>query len=89
MSGLAMPDGVISVDNEVRGIDVVAFCNHLEHLGLVNCTFFHKLDDFVLMGDSVINVVVQLDLDFVFELTGLVHEILVLWDWCKVLTILG
>ena len=52
------PYGVVRVDNEVRGIDIVTFQHHFEHLGLMHGTFFHELNHLVLHGDLVINVVV-------------------------------
>lgn len=89
MSGLTVSDRVISVDNEVRGIDIVTFAYHLKDLWLMNCSLFHKLNNFILMSDGMIDIMVQLNLNFVFELTSLVHEVLILWDCCEVFTILG
>ena len=89
MSGLTVSNRVISVNNEVRCIDVVTLAYHLEDLGLMNGTLFHKLNNFILMSNGVIDIVVQLNLNFVFELTGLVHEVLILRDCCKVFAIFG
>ena len=58
MSWLEGSDGVVSVDHEVRSIDIVTFKNHFEDLRLVYSTFLHKLNHLVLHGDLVINVVV-------------------------------
>lgn len=58
VSWLEGPYGVVRVDNEVRGIDIVSFQHHFEHLRLVHGTLLHKLNNFILNCDLVIDVMV-------------------------------
>ena len=50
------------VDFEITGIDIVTLHYHLEYFWLVNCSFFHKVDDFVLDSDRMIHIVIKLNL---------------------------
>ena len=81
--------GVVRVDDEVRGVNVVALEHHFHDLWLVDGAFLHEVDDLVLVVDGMVDVVVKLYLDLVLQLTGLVHEVLVLRYWCEVFTILS
>ena len=72
---------VVSVDNEVRGIDIVAFKDHFEDLWLMHGTLLHELNNLILLSNCVIDVVVKLSLHLVFQLSGLCQEVLILcWD---------
>jgi len=80
---------VVSVDYEVGGIDIVAFKHHLEDLWLMHGTLLHELNNLILLSNCVIDVVVELGLHLVFELSSLCQEVLVLcWDG-KVFSILS
>lgn len=89
MRWLSEAHGVIGVDREVTGINVVTLEDHFENLRLVDCTLLHETYDLVLLGYCLLNVVVQLDLNFILDLTGLGEEILVFRGERKVLSILG
>ena len=89
MSRLVESDRVIRVNSEVRRVDVVALEDHLHNLRLVNGTLLHEANDLVLMSDGMINVVIELDLHFILELTGLVHELLVFGHGSEILTVLS
>jgi len=78
---------VIGVDGEVASINVVALEHHLEDFWLMNCAFLHETDYFVLLRDCLLDVMVQLHLDFVLDLTGLREEVLVFGRIREVLTI--
>ena len=71
---------VIGVDNEVGGIDIVSLKDHVEYFWLMYNSFFHEVDDLVLLGNGMINVVVKLYLDFVFKLTGLIQKVFFFWN---------
>lgn len=89
MGWLTETHRVISVDCEVTCINVVALEDHFEDLWLVDCAFLHETDDLVLLGDGLLDVVVQLHLDFVLDLAGLVEEVFVFWWVREVLSILS
>ena len=80
---------VVSVNNEVRCINIVSFKNHFKHLWLMNSTLLHELDNFVLMCDGLINVVINLNLGLVLQLTALCEELFILWWVSEVLAIFG
>ena len=80
---------VVSVDHKVRSIDIVTLKNHLEDFRLVHSTFLHKLNHLVLHSDLVIDVVVQLGLHLILELTSFRQEIFIFWRHGEVLTVLG
>ena len=69
MGWLVLPDGVIGIDDKVGSINVVSFQYHLEHFWLMDASFFHEIDNFVLDGNRVINVIIELNLNLVFQLT--------------------
>lgn len=80
-------DRVVGVDDEIRCINVVAFQDHLEHFWLMDCTLLHELNDLILLSDRLFDVVIQLSLDLVLQLTSLGQEIFIL-NWVgKVLAI--
>ena len=87
MGWLVESDRVVGVDDEVRCINVVAFQDHLEHFWLMDCTFFHELNDLILLADVLIDVVIQLHLGLVLQLTSLGQEIFFLNWVSKVLAI--
>lgn len=89
VSGLVESDRVIRVNSEVRRVDVVALEDHLHDLRLMNGALLHEADDLVLMSDSVVNVVIELHLHLILELTGLVHELLVFGHGSEILTVLS
>ena len=80
--------GLGSVDDEVRCVNVVTLHDHLENLGLVHCTLFHEVNDLILYCDCVINIVVQLDLQLILQLSILLQEVLIINGISKVLIIL-
>jgi len=59
------PDVVLSVDSEVTRVDVVALHHHLEDLWLVDSALLHEIDDLILHHDGMVNIVVQLHLNFI------------------------
>lgn len=46
----------------------------------MHCALLHKADDLVLYSDGVIDVVIKLNLDFVFKLSILLED-LSIFDW--------
>ena len=89
VSWFECPDRVISVDNEIGSIDIVTFQYHFENFGLMNSSFFHEFNNFILLGDGMVYVVVKLNLHLVFELTGLGQEIFIFWRISEILTVFG
>ncbi len=80
-------DIVLSINDEVASINIVTLENHLEHLWLMNCTFLHEIDNFILDNNSMVDIVIELYLHFIFHLTSLRQEIL-LFNWfCEVLIV--
>ena len=71
--GLIESDVIFGVDGEVRSVNIVALEDHIENFGLVHSALLHKVDDLVLDHNSVVNVVVKLNLHFVFQLARLVQ----------------
>ena len=53
-----MANGVVGVDGEIASVDVVSLHDLLEDFRLVDGTFLHKVDDLVLLDDSMFGVVV-------------------------------
>lgn len=78
--GLVESDVVLGVDDEIRGVNVVALDDHVENFGLMHSTLLHKVNDLILNHNSVVNVVIQLNLDLILQLTSLVEELLIL-NW--------
>lgn len=87
--GLVEPDVVLCADGEVTGIDVVTLHYHFENLWLVDLTFLHEVDDFILDHNSVIDEVLDLNLELVLKLSLLGHDLLVFSWLCEVLIVLG
>ena len=77
---LVKSDVVFGVDNEVRSINVVALEDHIEDLWLMHSALLHKVYDLVLNHNSVVNVIIKLNLHLILQLSGLVQELLVL-NW--------
>lgn len=89
MIGLIESYTVVSVDCEVGGVNIVALHNPFEDLRLMHSALLHEVDCLILHYDCVIDVVIELHLQFVLELPGLVEELLVL-NWLrKVLVVLS
>ena len=88
-SSLVRPDGVVCVDDIVDSIDVVALKYHVEHFWLVDSSFLHELNDFVLVVDGMVHIVVKLYLDFIFKLSGSVQEFFLFNRLGKVLAVFG
>lgn len=86
---LAESDVVLSVDNEIAGVDVVSLKDLFEDFGLVHSALFHEVNDFILYDDCMVNVVVKLNLHFVLKLSCLVHEVLILNWVSKVFVVLS
>eukprot|EP00349_Pseudokeronopsis_sp_Brazil_P007901 CAMPEP_0202955590 /NCGR_PEP_ID=MMETSP1396-20130829/141_1 /ASSEMBLY_ACC=CAM_ASM_000872 /TAXON_ID= /ORGANISM="Pseudokeronopsis sp., Strain Brazil" /LENGTH=180 /DNA_ID=CAMNT_0049672239 /DNA_START=64 /DNA_END=606 /DNA_ORIENTATION=- len=79
---------VLCVDHEVAGVNVVSLEDLFEDFRLVDGAFLHEVDDLVLDDDLVVDVVVELHLNFVLELSALVEELLLVWFLHKVLVVL-
>ena len=84
---LQEPYVMLCVDHIVARIDVVALNHPLEDLGLVHGSLLHEVDDLVLHGDGVINVVVKLHLSFILKLTGFIEELFIVWRNGEVFTV--
>ncbi len=65
---LVEAQGLSSVHNEVRCVNVITLHHHLENFRLMNRAFFHELDALVLHSDRVVHIVVKLNFELVFEL---------------------
>jgi len=59
---LVVPNWVVSVNDEVGCVDIVAFNYHFEHFWLVNSSLLHEIYDLILNSNCVIYIIVQLDL---------------------------
>ena len=77
MVGLIESDVILGVDREVRSVNIVSLEDHVENFGLVHSALLHKVYDLVLDHHSVVDVVVQLDLDLVFQLARFVQQLLI------------
>lgn len=82
--GLIEAHGLSGVDSEVARVDIVALHDHIEDFRLMNSAFFHEVDHLILNCKSMVNIVIQLDLELVFELTVLLQEGLVVYGIGKV-----
>ena len=89
MRWLVETDRVVGVDREITRVNVVAFEHHFKNFWLVHCALLHKTYHFVLLRDGLLHVVIELNLDFVLNLTRLGEEVLVLWWEGEVLAILS
>ena len=58
MRWLIEPYWVISVDDKVWSVDIVAFENHFKNFWLMHGTLFHELDDLVLLGHGVVYIMI-------------------------------
>lgn len=89
MIRLIESDVVLGVDNEIASIYIVPFHHHVKHFGVVDSSLFHEIDSFILNHDSMVNVVIELDLEFVLELTLLGEEVF-FFNWVsEVLVVFG
>ena len=86
--GLIESDIVFRVDLEVTGINIIALQNLLEDLWLVDGPLLHEVNDFVLHSDGMIDIIIELDLDLILQLTSFVHELFLISVLDKVLIIL-
>jgi hypothetical protein len=55
---------------------------------LMNSSFFHEVDGFILDHESMVTIVVQLNLEFVFQLTLFSQEILIFCWFSEILVVL-
>ena len=85
---LVETDRVVGVDCEIARVNVVAFEHHFKNFWLVHGALLHETYHFVLLRDGLFHIVIELNLDFILNLTGLGEEILVLGWERKVLAIL-
>ncbi len=63
-----------SVDLEVSGINMVAFDDLFEYFWLVDSALLHEVDDLVVDIDTLVHVVLKLNLYFILELAFLGKE---------------
>jgi len=56
---------VVGVDREIACVDVVSFQYLLENFRLMDGSFFHKVDDLILLDDGMLGVVVKLNLNLI------------------------
>ena len=87
--GLVESEIVLSVDDEVRCVNVVALNDHLKDLRLMHGALLHKVDDLVLDHHSVVHIVIQLHLHFILQLSCLVQELLVFNWFSEILVVLS
>ena len=80
---------VVCINDEIAGVDVVSLHDHFEDLRLVHSTLLHEIYDLILYHNSVINVVVKLNLQFILKLTCLVQEFLIFNGFCEILVVLS
>ena len=73
---------LLCVDDEVARVDVVAFQDHFEYLGLVHSAFLHERDDLVLHSDGMVDIVIELNLHLILQLSVLLEEVFVI-DWVR------
>ena len=57
-----MAEIVLSVDYEVRGIDIVGFDDPFEEFRLMHDSLFHEINDLLLHSHKVLHPVIQLHL---------------------------
>ena len=69
---------LLCVDDEVARVNVVAFQDHFEDLGFVHRAFLHERDDLVLHGDGMVDIVIELNLHLILQLTVLLEEVFVI-----------
>ena len=69
---------LLCVDDEVARVNVVAFQDHFEDLGLVHRAFLHERDDLVLHSDGMVDIVIELNLHLILQLTVLLEEVFVI-----------
>ena len=87
--GLGEAESFLSVDDEVASVNVVALHDHFEDFRLMDSAFLHEADDLVLDSNGVINVVIKLNLDLIFQLTVLLLEVFFVDGVSEVVTILS
>jgi len=81
-------DIVLSINNEIACVNVVSFHDHIKYFWLMNSSFFHEVDGFILDHESMVTIVVQLNLEFVFQLTLFSQEILIFCWFSEILVVL-
>ena len=79
---------LLCVDDEVTRVDVVAFQDHFEDFGLVHRAFLHERDDLVLHSDGMVDIVIELHLHLILQLSVLLEEVFVIDRVRKVLIVL-
>jgi hypothetical protein len=80
---------VCSVDFKVTCVDIVTLHHHLEHFRLMHGTLLHKVDYLVLDCDSMVDVVVELDLELVLQLPVLLQKLLLVYGVGEVFIVFG
>jgi len=86
--GLVESDVVFGVNNEVRSVNVVALENHIEDFWLMHSALLHEVYYFILDHYGMIDVIIELDLQFILQLAGLCEELLVFDGIREVLVVL-
>ena len=79
---------LLCVDNEVTCVNIVAFHDHFEDFRLVHRTFLHEGDDLILHSECMIDIVVELYLHLVLQLSILLEEVFVIDRVREVLIVL-
>ena len=69
---------LLCIDDEVARVNVVAFQDHFEDFGLVHRAFLHERDDLVLHSDGMVDIVIELHLHLILQLSVLLEEVLVI-----------
>lgn len=68
------------VNGEVLRVNVVALHNHVKYFWLMHGALLHEVNDLILHIDRLIDIVVQLHLQLVLQLSILLQEVFVV-DW--------
>ena len=80
MIWLIESDVMSCINYEVSSINIVTLHNHFEYFWLMNCSFFHKVNNLILYHDRMINIVIHLNLDFIFKLPSFIQKISII-NW--------
>lgn len=62
MVRLVEPDVMLCIDYKVTSVNVVSFNYLFKDFWLVNSSLLHKVNDFILHNNGVINIVIHLNL---------------------------
>lgn len=83
------PDVVCCVYHIVCCINVVTLQHLLEKFRLMNLAFLHEVNDLILVGQGLVNIVVKLDLYLILELTFFAKEIFLIRVLSEIFAILS